>query len=63
VLVPVLFAGVFIAVVVGFVVATARNSDRYAESLRPPDDLRRADESSNPSGGSPNGGTIWPDNR
>jgi hypothetical protein len=63
VIVSIVFAGVFIAVVAGFVVATARNSERYAESLQPPDDLRRADQSSNPTGGSPNGGTIWPDNR
>jgi hypothetical protein len=63
VLAGVVFIIVGVAAVVGFVVATARNSERYAESLQPPDDLRRADESSNPTGGSPNGGTIWPDNR
>jgi len=62
VLLAIAFAVLFIGSVVGFVVATARNADRYAESLQPPEDLRRAGEGSNPSGGSPNGGTIWGDN-
>lgn len=30
-------------------------------SLQPPEDLRRAGETTDPSGGSPNGGNIWPD--
>jgi hypothetical protein len=61
VLATIIFVGVFIAAVVGFVVASVRNADRYAESLQPPEDLRRADQSSNPSAGSPNGGSLWPD--
>jgi hypothetical protein len=62
VLLPIAFAVLFIGSVVGFVVATARNADRYAESLQPPEDLRRVGEGSNPAGGSPNGGGIWGDN-
>jgi hypothetical protein len=57
------FIAIAIAVVVGFVVVSVRNADRYAESLRPPPDLRRADQWSNPTSGNANGGSIWPDNK
>lgn len=49
-----------VAVIVTFVVVAAWNVRRYAESFEPPDDLKRADESCDPTGGSPNGGWIWP---
>jgi hypothetical protein len=44
-----------------FVWSTSRNIGRYRASLEPAPDLRRADDGdSDPTGGSPNGGTIWP---
>lgn len=58
----IVLVAVSVAAVVAFIVVSAKNSHRYEESLRPPVDLRRADQQSDPTGGTPNGGTIWPDN-
>lgn len=59
-LLPVVFIVGAACVVILFLWVTARNARRYGESFQAPEDLRRADDSTDPTGGSPNGGWIWP---
>lgn len=48
--------------VAGFVWASIRSTRRYEDSVSPPDDLKRADQSPGGTRGAPPGGSIWPDN-
>ena len=57
------FVALGVLVVVAFVWASVRNSRNYEEFFQPPDDLKRADQRIDPTGGAPNGGSIWPDGR
>jgi len=58
-----LFLAIGALAVIGFIWASVRSSRNYEESMSPPDDLKRADESWDRTGGAPPGGSIWPDNR
>lgn len=57
---PIVFLVGALSVVATFLWPTARNARRYGASFEHPADLRRAGERTDPTGGSANGGGIWP---